>query len=152
MEGPDNDLWGFLVLQWVPLVLVCWPGLRTDQLQEKLLSCSVLRNVKGRLVVELTGVRRPVCSSQVRHVAPRSIPGICWRLPRWGRAAGNRLSHPQRIRSGDVGAALCRYRGGGYVMGIHLHDAGLQGMTRLDYTVRCFLRDRLCNSIHPTGY
>lgn len=104
-------------------------------------------------MLELTGVRWPVCGCQVRHVGPRAVPGICWRLPRRGRAAGKWLSHPRRIRSGDAAAALCRYRGGCYVKGIHLGDASLQAMTRLDFTEESSLGggDRLCNSIHPTG-
>lgn len=104
-----------------------------DRLQKRLSSCKVLQTFvfECRFALELTRITRPFCSIEVGDVTPQPIPGACWRLPRWGRAAGNGLSHPRRICSGDVGAALCRYRGVCYVKGNHLDDASLQGMTRL---------------------
>lgn len=104
-----------------------------DRLQKRILSCNVLQTFvfEYRFVLELTRVSRPFCSIEAGDVSPGSIPGVCRRLPRWGRAAGNWLSHPRRICSGDVGAALCRYRGVCYVKGIHFYDASLQGMTRV---------------------
>lgn len=82
-------------------------------------------------MLELTCFSRPFCSIEVGDVASWAIPGSCGRLPRRRRTAGNWLSHPRRICSGDGGAALCRYRGVCYIKGIHLCDASLQGMTRL---------------------
>lgn len=58
---------------------------------------------KQKLFPELTGVHWPLGPA-----GPCSVPGICWGLPWWGRAAGNGLSHPRRVCPGDVGAALCR--------------------------------------------
>lgn len=136
LEGAETHRWDFLFLQWVPLARVCLPALRTDRLQKRLQSCKVCHTrfiLKRGIVPELTGFRRPLGSAEARQVSARSIPGICRRLPRWGRAAGNGLSHPRRICSGHVGAALCRYRGVGYVKGIHLDDASLQGMTQLGF-------------------